>query len=52
MFTAVGFGGVANHFVPVTVVEVHVDIRHRFSARVQETFKKQVVFDRVEICDL
>ena len=52
MFATVRFGGVANHFVPITIIEVHIDVGHGFSSRIQESFKEQVVLDWIKISDL
>ena len=45
------FGGVTNHLVAVTRVEVHIDIGHRDTVGVQKAFEQQVVFHRVKIGD-
>ena len=52
MFAAVGFSGVADHFIAVSIIEVHVDVRHRFASWVQESLEQEVVFDWVEVGDL
>ena len=52
MVPAVTLGCIADQLVPVTGIEVHVDVRHVAPARVQEAFEQQVVPDRVEVCDL
>ena len=51
MVASVGAGRVSNHFVAVSRVEVHVDVGHRNSARVEEAFEQQVVLDWVEVGD-
>ncbi len=47
----VALGGVADHLVAVSRVEVHVDVGHRHAARVEEAFEQQVVTHRVEVGD-
>ncbi len=47
----VALGGVADHLVAVSRVEVHVDVGHRDTTRVEEPLEQQVVLDRVEIGD-
>ncbi|CAB4371190.1 unannotated protein [freshwater metagenome] len=51
MVTAIFLSRVANHFVSVTGVEVHVDIGHRTTAWVQEALEQKVVFDWIEVGD-
>ena len=46
---AVFIHGILNDFVTAHIVEVHVDIGHGASLRIEETFEKQVVFNRVHI---
>ena len=48
---SVALGGVADHLVAVTRVEVHVDVGHRHTTRVEEPLEQQVVLDRVEVGD-
>ncbi len=48
---AVAVGGVPDHLVAVSVVEVHVDVGHLDATGVQESLEQQVVLDRVEIGD-
>ena len=43
--------GVADHLAAPTLVEVHVDVRHRHAVRVQEPLEDQTVLDRVEFGD-
>ena len=33
------------------VLEIHIDIRHVDTVRIEETLKQQLVFDRVQIGD-
>ena len=47
----VAFGRVANHVAAVTLVEVHVDVGHLLTARVQEALEDQAVGNRVEVDD-
>jgi hypothetical protein len=42
---------VLNHLVAVGHAEVHVDIRHRLTFQVQETFKQEVVRQGVDVGD-
>ena len=49
--TAVHVGGVADHVVAVSSVEVHVDVGHRHARRVEKALEEEVVLDRVEIGD-
>ena len=42
---------ITNHLVAVSRVEVHVDVGHADSARVQEALEQQVVLDRIEVRD-
>ena len=49
--TAVPLCGVADHLVPVAGVEVHIDVRHRDTGRVEEPLKQQVVLDGIEVGD-
>ncbi len=51
MVPPVLLGAVPDHLIPVTGVEVHVDVRHRDPGRVEESFEEQVVLDRIEIGD-
>ncbi|CAB4835646.1 unannotated protein [freshwater metagenome] len=48
---AVALGGVTDHLVAITRVEVHVDIRHRHATRVEEPLEQQVVLDRIQVGD-
>ena len=43
--------GVADHLVPEPGVEVHVDVRHRDPAGIQEALEEQVVPDRIQVGD-
>ena len=52
VFSTVGLGCVADHFVPITVVEIHVDVGHGLSARVQESLEQKIVFDWIQVGDL
>ena len=49
---AVPLRRVADHLVPATLVEVHVDVGHRSPGGVQEAFEDQPVAQRIEIGDL
>jgi len=51
VLTAIQLGHVADHLVPVPRVEVHVDVGHRPTARIQEALEQQVVFDRIQVGD-
>ena len=51
VIAAVTLGGVLDHLVSIARVEVHVDVGHRDTTRVQEAFEQQVVLDRIEIGD-
>ncbi len=51
VLAAVPLGRIADHLVPVTRVEVHVDIGHRHALRVEKPFEKQVVADRIQFGD-
>ncbi len=42
---------VFEHLVTPIVGEVHVDVRHGDTLRVEESFKEEVVFDRVDVGD-
>jgi len=48
---AITLGDVPDHLASAALVEVHVDVGHLLSARIQETFEEQVVADGVEIDD-
>ena len=48
---AVAFGGVADHVAAVALVEVHVDVGHGATPRVQEPFEDQAVAQRVDVHD-
>ena len=39
------------HVVPTVIGEVHVDVRHRDTFRVEEPLEEEVIFDRVDVCD-
>ena len=43
---------ILDHTVASLVIEVHVDIRHRYSLRIEETLEEEVVADRVKIGDV
>ena len=49
--TAIHVSRVTDHVVSVAGIKVHVDVRHRYSGRVQETLEQQVVLNRIEIGD-
>ncbi len=49
MICAVLFHHVVNHFTAAILAEIHIDIRHADPLRVQEAFKHQIVFDRIQI---
>ena len=42
---------VIDHFLPALKTEVHINIRHGYSFRIQETLKKQIVTDRIQLGD-
>ena len=42
---------IINHFLSSFETEIHVDIRHGNSFRIQETLKQKVITDRVKLCD-
>ena len=42
---------ILDHAVAAFVIEIHVDIRHRDTLRVEETLEEEVVADRVEVGD-
>ena len=42
---------VIDDFLPPLETKIHVNIRHRYSLRIQEPLKKQVVTDRINIRD-
>ena len=42
---------IVNDLLPPLETEIHVDIRHGYTFRVQETLKEQIVFDGVQFCD-
>ena len=48
---AVAFGGVADHVAAVALVEVHVDVGHGATPRVQEPLEDQAVAQRVDVHD-
>ena len=51
MVRSVAFCRVLDHVAAIALVEVHVDVRHLLSTRVQEPLEEQVVADRIEIDD-
>ncbi len=51
MIAPVALGRVTDHLVAVPRVEVHVDVGHRHTARVEEALEQQVVAHRVEVGD-
>ena len=38
-------------FLTPLITEIHINIRHGYPVRIQETFKKKTVFNRIEIRD-
>ena len=42
----------AQHFATAIIVKVHIDIRERYTVGVEETLKQQVIFNRVNTCNL
>ena len=45
------FHNVVDNFLTALVAEIHVDIGHGYSFRVQETLKEELVPDRINVCD-
>ena len=43
---------IIDDFLPAVVTEIHIDIRHGHTLRIQETLKKQIVPDRLDIRNL
>ena len=39
----------SNNFILVTVVVIYVDIRHRYSFRIKESFKQKIIWNRVNV---
>ena len=52
MVVAVLFADIFHHLTPPRVAEVHVDIRHRHTLRVQEPLEVQIVLHGVDVRDL
>src|ERR1019366_2677999 len=48
---AVALGGVTDHVAAVTLVEVHVDVGHLLTARVEEPLEDESVANRVKVDD-
>ena len=51
MVPAVLLRCVPDHLVPVSGIEVHVDVGHRDPLRIQKTLEEEVEFERIEIGD-
>ena len=49
MVTTIFICCIPNHLIAVTRVKVHIDIGHSDTTRIQESFKQQVVLDRVQV---
>ena len=52
MVVAIFFADIFHHLTPPRVAEVHVDIRHRHTLRVQEPLEVQIVLHGVDVRDL
>ena len=44
-------GNVVDDFLAAFKTEIHVDIRHRHTFRIQETLKQELIAHRVQLCD-
>ena len=51
IWLAVFFGYVFEYLAAPVVIEIHVNIREGDTVGIKETFKQQVVFQRVNLCD-
>ena len=43
---------VIDDLLPSFIAEINIDIGHGHTLRIQESFKKQVITDRINVCDL
>ena len=43
---------IVNHFLPAFKTEVHINIRHRYTFRIKETLKQELITDRINGCNL
>ena len=51
MIAAVLIRGIPNHVIAIAGVEVHIDIGHAHTRRVEESFEQKVVLQRVKLSD-
>ena len=51
MVVAVFLADVFQNFIPAVVGEIHINIGHGDSFGIQEPFKQQVIFDRIDVGD-
>ena len=52
MIPSIFLGDIFDHLLPSLVAEIHVDIGHGHTLRVQETLKQQIKCQRINIGDL
>ena len=45
---AILFHHIIDHFLAPFKAKVHVNIRHRYTLRIQKTLKKKIIFDRIQ----
>ena len=49
MVIAIAFLYIVDNFFAADIAEVNINIRHGHALRIEETFKEQVVFERVKV---
>ena len=48
---AIFFPDIINDFLSSFKAEIHIDIRHGYTFRIQETFKQKIIANRIQLCN-